>query len=149
MLASFTECRAPISSILMTKSWAFAVKQLSRAAAANSFSVFIYLYFFKIPGLAGDKVLWQDVNILIFFCFPKPFDPDIFFSSTAAVTSSFIPFPSVWPGTIDNEQHFSSLPYFFSDSTYLRTVKQYDDAIMAKNFFKSYIWRKTNLIYRL
>ena len=23
---------------------------------------------------------------------------------------------------------------------YLRTVKQYDDAIMAKNFFKSYIW---------
>ena len=29
--------------------------------------------------------LWQDVNILIFYCFPKPFDPDIVFSSTAAV----------------------------------------------------------------
>ena len=28
---------------------------------------------------------WQDVNILIFYCFPKPFDPDIVFSSTAAV----------------------------------------------------------------
>ena len=28
--------------------------------------------------------LWQDVNILIFYCFPKPFDPDIVFSSTAA-----------------------------------------------------------------
>ena len=27
-------------------------------------------------------------------------------------------------GTIDNEQHFSSLPYFFSDSTYLCIVKQ-------------------------
>ena len=29
--------------------------------------------------------LWQDVNILILYCFPKPFDPDIVFSSTAAV----------------------------------------------------------------
>jgi hypothetical protein len=29
--------------------------------------------------------LWQDVNILMFYCFPKPFDPDIVFSSTAAV----------------------------------------------------------------
>lgn len=29
--------------------------------------------------------LWQDVNILIFYCFLKPFDPDIVFSSTAAV----------------------------------------------------------------
>ena len=29
--------------------------------------------------------LWQDVNILIFYCFPKPVDPDIVFSSTAAV----------------------------------------------------------------
>lgn len=29
--------------------------------------------------------LWQNVNILIFYCFPKPFDPDIVFSSTAAV----------------------------------------------------------------
>ena len=29
--------------------------------------------------------LWQDVNILIFYCFPKPFDPDIVLSSTAAV----------------------------------------------------------------
>ena len=28
--------------------------------------------------------LWQDVNILIFYCFPKLFDPDIVFSSTAA-----------------------------------------------------------------
>ena len=60
MLASFTECRAPISSILMTSSCAFAVKQLIRAAAANSFSVFIYLYFVKIPGQAGDKVLFEE-----------------------------------------------------------------------------------------
>ena len=29
--------------------------------------------------------LWQDVNILIFYCFSKPFDPDIVFSSAAAV----------------------------------------------------------------
>jgi len=29
--------------------------------------------------------LWQDVNILIFYCFSKPFDPDIVFSSTSAV----------------------------------------------------------------
>ena len=29
--------------------------------------------------------LWQNINILIFYCFPKPFDPDIVFSSTAAV----------------------------------------------------------------
>ena len=29
--------------------------------------------------------LWQDVNILIFYRFPKPFDPDIVVSSTAGV----------------------------------------------------------------
>ena len=32
--------------------------------------------------------LWQDVNILIFYCFPKPFDPDIVFSSAAAVRAN-------------------------------------------------------------
>ena len=100
----------------------------------------ISLFRILMQGMLRPVFLWQDVNILIFCCFPKPFDPDIVFSSTAAVPSSFISFPSGWPGTIDNEQHFSSLPYFLSDSTYLRTVKQYDDAIMAKNFFKSYIW---------
>jgi hypothetical protein len=29
--------------------------------------------------------LWQDANILIFYCFLKPFDTDIVFSSAAAV----------------------------------------------------------------
>ena len=29
--------------------------------------------------------LWQNVNVLIFYCFPKPLNPDIVFSSIAAV----------------------------------------------------------------
>ena len=28
--------------------------------------------------------LWHDVNILIFYCFPKPFDPDIVFNPAVA-----------------------------------------------------------------
>ena len=28
---------------------------------------------------------WQDINILIFYCFPKPFNPDIVFRLTAAI----------------------------------------------------------------
>jgi len=28
--------------------------------------------------------LWQDVNVLIFYCFPKSFDPDIVFSLAVA-----------------------------------------------------------------
>jgi hypothetical protein len=33
----------------------------------------------------GLVFLWQDVNILVFYRFPKSFDPDIVFSSPAAV----------------------------------------------------------------